>query len=322
MATTTIMMETPFAILPEDMHRLEQEEGFVMLRGYLKDMVGADFCTTHTAAPQTHATSLLQRDILHALNMPLAALFHRASALAAAALCSKTASDHELAFTGPARSAFLWLQCFLAEEEAWVRTAGCPACIVTATLSTESHIRLTIAAALLSTSPPPPPSPTIPEADTALPCADGVEAGREKAAPQLPSLPHIIPALRAAIEADAFWGPDYWDHLFSRATQLCASFRALMAGMADLETLVESPSPTCAAGERGVGVGVAQPGARLGVAVRESRLAKRQLRLEREEVELARRWSKQCWGKALGIGVALVDGVRDRDGRVRRLTCP
>lgn len=140
-------------------------------------------------------------------------------------------------------------------------------------------------------------------------------------APQLPSLPHIIPALRAAIEADPFWGPDYWDHLFSRANQLCASIHALMAGMADLESLVAGPSPTSATVKGGgVGVGLVKQPGRLGVGVRESRLAERQRGLEREEVELLGRWRAQCWGKVLGMGGGVVE--REREGRVRRLTCP
>ena len=34
--------------------------------------------------------------------------------------------DLELIFRGEARGAFAWLQCFIAEEEDWCRTRGCP----------------------------------------------------------------------------------------------------------------------------------------------------------------------------------------------------
>ena len=34
--------------------------------------------------------------------------------------------DLELVFRGEARGAFAWLQCFIAEEEEWCLTRGCP----------------------------------------------------------------------------------------------------------------------------------------------------------------------------------------------------
>lgn len=59
--------------------------------------------------------------------MPVVQLFAQASALAYAALCTENKDDLELAFRGEARSAFLWLQCFIeGEEEDWCYTKGCP----------------------------------------------------------------------------------------------------------------------------------------------------------------------------------------------------
>jgi hypothetical protein len=58
--------------------------------------------------------------------MPVVELFKRASTLAEAALCATNSHDLELAFAGDARMAFLWLQCFVHEEENWCRTRGCP----------------------------------------------------------------------------------------------------------------------------------------------------------------------------------------------------
>lgn len=72
--------------------------------------------------------------MLHALSMPIVELFRRASALAEAAPCTHKTADLELAFAGEARSAFLWLQCFIAEEEEWCRTAGCPGTCTQASL--------------------------------------------------------------------------------------------------------------------------------------------------------------------------------------------
>jgi hypothetical protein len=63
--------------------------------------------------------------MLHALIMPVVTLFGRASALAEAALCTRRTEDLELAFAGEARGAFLFLQCFLSEEEEWCAGSGC-----------------------------------------------------------------------------------------------------------------------------------------------------------------------------------------------------
>jgi len=86
------------------------------------------FCAFHTSTsdPDTKATWLLHRDLLHALTMPVVQLFRRAASLAQAALCTSKNEDLELAFSGDARGAFVWLQCFLGEEDDWCCTKGCP----------------------------------------------------------------------------------------------------------------------------------------------------------------------------------------------------
>lgn len=281
---------------------------------------------------------MLHRDILHALIMPVVALFKRASALAEAALCTRRTEDLELAFAGEARGAFLCLQCILTEEEEWCKGMGCPgmqtasrlrkadtnhfiACVVTATLSTETHIRLTIAASLLSTAPVASPASTPPN-------EDGPNPGRA-----LPPLPHILPALRSALASDPFWSSDtdMWPYLLSRATQLSAGIQALIAECVNLESLVSSPTsyrPTDALQKRALTYPhvpcVSSVHAEdKGVKLRKSKLAKRQLRLKDEEVELMRRVALQCWAKAnvpkqvrgeiLGTG---------KMARVRSLTCP
>lgn len=73
---------------------------------------------------------LLHRDVLHALLMPIVQLFNRASEIASAALCSQCPEDLELAFSGEARSAFLWMQCFLHDEEEWCRSLACPGMVI------------------------------------------------------------------------------------------------------------------------------------------------------------------------------------------------
>lgn len=291
-----------------------------MLRNYLAR--SADFCNEHDRCDsQAQETWMLHRDILHALIMPVVALFKRASALAEAALCTRRTEDLELAFAGEARGAFLCLQCILTEEEEWCKGMGCPACVVTATLSTETHIRLTIAASLLSTAPVASPASTPPN-------EDGPNPGRA-----LPPLPHILPALRSALASDPFWSSDtdMWPYLLSRATQLSAGIQALIAECVNLESLVSSPTsyrPTDALQKRALTYPhvpcVSSVHAEdKGVKLRKSKLAKRQLRLKDEEVELMRRVALQCWAKAnvpkqvrgeiLGTG---------KMARVRSLTCP
>ncbi|KAH7383779.1 hypothetical protein BKA66DRAFT_511873 [Pyrenochaeta sp. MPI-SDFR-AT-0127] len=311
-------LESPFAIPHEDIQVLEESQAFTVLRSYLAR--DADFCTNHSQCDSSaKSTFLLHRDILHALIMPIVALFTRASALASAALCTHKSEDLELAFAGEGRSAFLCLQCFITEEMDWCRTRGCPACVVTATLSTESHLRLTIAASLLST------------AGVATP--DSTPAAEEPSGRTLPPLPHILPALRAALSADPFWNDahDAWPYLLSRATQLSAGIQALIAECVNLESLVSSPVSErprhCQ--QRGLThpsvpfVASGQAVEEKGVKLRKSKLAKRQLRLKDEEIELMRRVALQCWAKArvpkqlrgelLGVG---------KNNRARSLTCP
>lgn len=192
--------------------------------------------------------------------------------------------------------------------------------MVISTLSTESHIRLTIAASLLSTAPVSSP------ANTPL----GEEANKDNNPRALPPLPHILPALRSALASDPFWNDnaDMWPYLLSRATQLSAGIQALITECIDLESLVSSP----VGGSSGQNRGLTYPGVPVasstqveskGVKLRKSKLAKRQLRLKDEEVELMRRVALQCWAKA-----RVPKQIRNHilgEGKVHRqrsLTCP
>lgn len=61
--------------------------------------------------------------------------------------------------------------------------------------------------------------------------------------------------------------------------------------------------------------------------LKKSKLAKRQLRLEREEIDLMRRLAMQCWARAKlpkGVrGELMAQGQGGEDSRRRRsLTCP
>ncbi|KAJ4299066.1 hypothetical protein N0V90_004310 [Kalmusia sp. IMI 367209] len=331
------LAQSPFAIPLEDIDALLASKGFQLLRSYLAKDV--DFCAFHSAFDaDTRETWLLHRDLLHALVMPVIELYRRAEALASAALCTAKSEDLELAFTGEARGAFLWLQCFVTgEDEDWCQTRGCPdgtACVTTATLSTESHLRLTIAASLVSTaSIASPNSSPAASASSSLASSPVFEEPPQHSmdSPSLPPIPHILPALRSALDSDPFWGPSYWPYLLSRATQLSGGIQSLITDCVDLEALVSSPSSptgismgaTCSVTTSLGHVGAQGNDEEKGVRLRKSKLAKRQLRMKGEEAEWMRRCALQCWAKAavpskvrgeiLGVG---------KEKRTRSLTCP
>ncbi|KAF2267756.1 hypothetical protein CC78DRAFT_47074 [Lojkania enalia] len=276
--------------------------------------------------------------------MPVVELYKRASALAEAALCTKKNEDLELAFGGEARGAFLWLQCFISEEEDWCQTIGCPACTTTTTLSTESHIRLTIAAALLSTaslsSPTSSPAPSSTSSAASSPLLEDPPSIDELNAPSLPPLPHILPALREAMSADPFWGPDYWSFIFARANQLSAGIQMLIAECTALESLVSSPTtarPTTRPSSQHTFTTPAafQPTSissvlrpireeqeERGLKLKKSKLAKRQLRLQGEEIEFLKRCAMQCWARAVVPRGLRSELEPQRSRRNRSLTCP
>ncbi|KKY18267.1 hypothetical protein UCDDS831_g06058 [Diplodia seriata] len=263
-------------------------------------------CAEHACcSPETQATWVLQRDILHALIMPVVQLFHRASSLAEAALCSSKSEDLEMAFTGDARSGFLWLQCFLADEEDWCQSIGCPACVVTSALSTEQHLRITFTALNLAN--------------------ESSYAGSP--AQTLPSLPFFAEALRYAIDTDPFWEsyPGASSAFESSAQKLTVHIHALMEQCGEIEALVSDYDATPTESQMSSGLVKFQQRAqpvrapsgflRMGAesrcpAVKPSRMAKRQQRMRQEEQMLLQQLVAQCWGQVALAGA--VPGARDR----------
>ncbi|ORY08352.1 hypothetical protein BCR34DRAFT_488786 [Clohesyomyces aquaticus] len=328
---------SPFEIPRDDIEALCASEGFQVLRSYLAR--DAEFCSNHeTCDSEVKDTWLLHRDLLHALVMPVVELFKRASALAEAFLSNPKPEDLELAFGGDARGAFLWLQCFITEEEDWCRTRGCPACVTIATLNTESHIRLTIAASLLSVAPVASahstPAGSANTSPTTSPTSPVPPTGMVEEAPatglSLPPLPHILPALREALASDPFWGPDYWPYLFARSNQLSASIQALIAECVTLESIVASgPVSKPSRKRNGDAYGFLRSsldGAceeeEKGAKLWKSKMAKRQLRMKGEEMDLMRRCALQCWAAA-AVPSKLRNEILGRgEKRARSLTCP
>ena len=141
--------ESPFKIHKADAAKLGSCDAFRLIRKLLANhqnswyarkskFVGTSqsltcnsFCANHS---QIHSQDienwLLQRDITHALIFPILELFRHASNVAKSMLGNRNVFDLELVFRGEARGAFAWLQCFIAEEEDWCLTRGCPGIFV------------------------------------------------------------------------------------------------------------------------------------------------------------------------------------------------
>ncbi|KAJ9643594.1 hypothetical protein H2199_004273 [Coniosporium tulheliwenetii] len=309
----------------EDVAALEKSEAFQMLRGYLAETSENSFCSSHESTDHSALEAwVLQRDIIHALITPVVQLYNRATALAQAALCSVSPDDLELAFRGDGRSAFLFLQCLLSDEEDWCYTCGCPACAVLNTLSTESTLRIAITATLISSS-------SEPASNTA-----SKRSRSSSSTTSLPSFAFFLPTLQRAVENDTFWGPYFWEHIFARAQLLETGIHALITQCADLTILVTSPTASTFTSPLSSLVEDADTAATgSSLRIRKSTFSRRQLRLCREEQELLERLVRQCWG-AVVLSNALSSEQRDavravvrgqrrmppQGWRRRSLTCP
>ncbi|KAK8190452.1 uncharacterized protein BKA78DRAFT_155124 [Phyllosticta capitalensis] len=336
-------LESPFRISPESLQSLHRSDSFQILRKYLALNATKNFCSEHAAcSSQAQSTWTLHRDILHALVFPIVQLFRRASSLAEAALCSSKPEDLEMAFTADARSGFLWLQCFIADEEAWCHSIGCPACVVTTTLSTEPHLRMTFTALKLAANKP-------------SSCTSNDD---------LPSFSFFADALRTALETDPFWAPFHGtsSSVEASAEKLTSHIHALVSQCAEIESLVAdyaASTSTTAPSVQSLRPALktartfplrtpaspllqrhGSPDCGKLPAVKPSRLARRQQRLRMEEQAILQKLVVQCWGKAALTGA--IPGGRDRayvraerasresaqasesdlDKRRRSLTCP
>ncbi|EKG11992.1 hypothetical protein MPH_10887 [Macrophomina phaseolina MS6] len=302
---STTIHQSPFCIRPEDLHRLDSSKPFQVLRSYLAVNATNELCHEHAcSSAEARETWLLHKDILHALIMPVVQLFHRASRLAEAALCSSKPEDLEMAFTGDARSGFLWLQCFLADEEEWCQSIGCPACIVSSALSTEQHLRIIFTALNLA-----------------------AESDSHNAVESLPSLPFFAEALRSAIDSDPFWQsyPGASSSFEASAQKLTQHIHSLMDQCGEIEALVADYDATPTNAQTSNQLVRFQQRARpvrapagflcFGAeskcpAVRPSRMARRQQRMRQEEQMLLQKLVAQCWGQVALAGA--VPGARER----------
>ena len=187
---------------------------------------------------------LLHRDIIHSLLSPLVRIHKRASFLASRVPCTLDATDHELAFRGEARGVFSWLQCLVSEEENWLYTQGCPACVVLHVMQNEPSMRLVLAGARLARAFQGGCREWI-EAEGLLGsdcgCGGAIDSGRHDPfveGTDMPAFQFWSQSLREAIEKDSSWDPEIAVEMEERAARVEQGFMALVAQSCALEEIV------------------------------------------------------------------------------------
>ena len=218
------------------------------------------------------------RDVLHSLLVPVVELFDKACAVAAAAIQATKPDDLEYAFTAQARSAFVWLQCFLAsdKERDWCYTRGCPACVIDHSLDSEFTIRLLCAACLLS--------------DVHYPFT--LEG------PTLPSFMFFLESLETAIHADELFGEDFFERMRPKALTTSTGIESLIHQCLELDLVLSQPSspdPSSPATSLPPSPVMGPMGGQPGMKVRRSRMAKRQMKMQLEEEQWMEIMMNKCW---------------------------
>ena len=177
--------------------------------------------------------------------------------------------DLELVFRGEARGAFAWLQCFIAEEEDWCLTRGCPACVVGKVLEAEPTIRMVLVACRLSQS-----------------------LRQPQSIAQLPVFDFWLSSLRNALNEDPFWGPGFMEHLERRARALELGLNELVTQCFELESVAskESLHVKSAAVRKSHAYAPSKP-----TKLRTSKLADKQIALAEEESTWMHQIVLGCW---------------------------
>ncbi|KAL8925551.1 MAG: hypothetical protein Q9208_003442 [Pyrenodesmia sp. 3 TL-2023] len=198
----------PFAVSKKDVSKLRSCEAFQIIRGLLVQQENQSFCDLHcNDCDEDKQAWLLQRDITHALILPVLEIHRHAARLANTLLGSRHIFDLELVFRGDARGAFSWLQCFVVEEEDWCLTKGCP----------EPTIRMILVACQLSSS-----------------------VRQSNNASHLPIFDFWSHVMKKTLDEDPFWGPALWEDFESRATALKKGIEELVAQCMVLAPLAAS----------------------------------------------------------------------------------
>lgn len=243
----------------------------------------------------------MNRDIIHALLVPIIELFDKAASTACHYTRSYNPADHEYAYTASARASFLWLQCFLDRERDWSYTRGCPGCVVTHSLDSEFTIRLLYAACLLS--------------DVHYPFTlDG---------PTLPSFIFFLDSLHKALAADPLWGEDYFEIIAPKAATTRNGIEELIHQCLELDAILSAPTTPATdealsrATSPGVSPVLAPMGGTPGMKVKRGKMAKQQMRLKVEEEKWVEEMLK-CMEAVSLDGAARADadepGVLSLDG--------
>jgi hypothetical protein len=302
---------SPFQVKAEDVESLNQSGGFAILREHLAEYYNyeydfiiniisdmdtnnsSSFCEHHDD-PSLASQYILNRDILHALLVPVIELFDKAESTACHYTRSMNPADHEYAYTASARAAYLWLQCFLDRERDWSYTRGCPGCVVAHTLESEFTIRLLYAACLLS--------------DVHYPFTlDG---------PTLPSFIFYLSSLKSALAADSLWGEDYFELVAPKAAMTRNGIEDLIHQCLELDAILSVPTTPAtdealsAATSPRISPVLAPMGGTPGMKVKRSKMAKHQMRLKLEE----EKWVEEMMKCMNSLQMASLDAACSESG--------
>ncbi|KAK3670296.1 hypothetical protein LTR78_009850 [Recurvomyces mirabilis] len=268
-STTPARNTSPFLLQPEDVETLLRSDGFSILREHLHEHYNYDLCEQHTTDHLEELDRwLIVRDVLHALLVPVVELFDKAVTVASQATHATKLEDLEYAFSGSARSAFVWLQCFLSaeKEQDWCYTRGCPACVVEHSLDSEFSIRLLYAACLLS--------------DVHYPFT--LEG------PTLPSFMFFLDSLARALEQDPLWRDNFYELMQPKAIMTRDGIEELIHQCLELDCILisqaSSPSdPSSPEASVSSSPVLGPVGGAPGMKVKRSKMARRQMKLKVEE---------------------------------------
>ncbi|KAI9737328.1 MAG: hypothetical protein M1834_009481 [Cirrosporium novae-zelandiae] len=289
---------SPLAFSPSQESALLSNPGFKLLRSRFST-IRPSFCSDHlpTSDAATEAW-LLHRDITFTLILPILRIYDQAAQVARSLLRTLKATDLELAFFGEGRGAFSWLQCFVKDEEDWFSVKGCPACTTLHILHSEPTVRLTLTSIYLSAylSFPLPPSASSSPA-RASPAKHSHHHPEQQ--PTLPSFQFLMPSLHHALMSDPLIFPaSSIPQIYSRSHALETGIQDLLLQCCALSSIEPSLESTITTHENRLvkrqvsyrdasDLSYGQSG--VGMKVKPSKLAKRQMRLCLEEREWARR---------------------------------